>query len=150
MRKTKTLLPKPQRAAPKVTKDSTLIKPKLEEKEGSGNHSRSRPVRPLSGKKLAVEIANRPRRAQATKEFAKREGEKLSQAATETRELTTFLPASTLTVKSTHAFRGQYEEPLAKRSKDMEYKRPTREVCQGGNKRRAVQGGIVSLLSSNG
>ena len=150
MRKTRIPPPKPLRAAPRIAKDSTLIKPKLNEEEGSGEHCRRRPVKPLSGKKLAVEISNRPKRVQAITEFAKREAEKLTVAAIVPGELTTLAPAFTFTVTNTGAVGRQDEEPFAKRPRVLDYERPTREVSRGGHKRRAVQGDIVSLWSSNG
>ena len=102
-------------------------------------------------KKLAIEIANQQKRVQATKEFARREAQKLLQAATETRELTTFLPAPTPEEKCIEELKGQGEEAaLAKRSRVLQCERPRREVGHRGAKQRTVQGDIVSFLGGYG
>ena len=149
LRKVRLLEAKPARVTKGVTKSATLIKIKTTDPATTGERGRKRPARAPCAKKLAIAIANGPKRTAATKEFLAREATKLTLAATEQNELLTFLPNKSTASEEPPASLLDEAPPADKRRKLLNHQRPKRDEARG-TLRRDVEGDILALLSDRG
>ena len=127
-----------------------LIKMKATDPATAGERGRKRQVRAPCAKKLAIAIANGPKRTTATKEFLAREAAKLTLAATEQNERLTCLPDEGTASRGPLASERDEAAPALKNQRLLNHQRPTRQAKEKWAPRRNVEGDISALLTSRG